>query len=149
MAVYGTRIFINNLHNTAGSRRPEDAACFSKCDIIPVIKRQFSSYLFLVYECAVKASKISDYETLFEFECNKAVYGGNAGIEYGDMIIGLAADDAVLVNFSLISAASGEYNKLWHYPIFRRLKIVILWNGQATPGSLRHHRQVQQKNFLC
>ena len=129
-------IFINNLYNSAGSLRTEDAACVSKCDLITVIKRQFSVYLFIIYKCAVKASKISDYETLFEFECNKAVYGGNAGVEYGDMIIGLAADNTVFVNFSLIFAASGEYNELWHYPIFRGLKIVILWYGQANRDSL-------------
>ena len=123
MTVYSTGIFINNLHNSAGSRNSEDAACVSKCDFITVIKWQFSVYLFVIYKCAVKASKISDYETLFEFECNEAVHGGNAGIEYGDMIIGVAADNAVFVNFNLISAASGEYNKLWHYLIFRRLKI--------------------------
>ena len=136
MTVYCMGIFINNLYNSAGSLRTEDAACVSKCDLITVIKRQFSVYLFIIYKCAVKASKISDYETLFEFECNEAVHRGNSGIKYGDMIIGVAADDAVFVNFSLISAASGEYNKLWHYPIFRRLKIVILWNGQAVRGSL-------------
>ena len=137
MAVYGARILINNLYNSAGSRRLENAACVSKCNRIPVIKRQFSIDFFIVYKCAVKASKISDYETLFEFECNKAMYGRNTGIEYGDMIIGLAANDAMFVNFSLISAASGEYNKLWHYSLFQRLKIVVLHNGQAARGSLR------------
>ena len=129
-------IFINNLYNSAGSHRAEDATCVSKCDLIIVIKRQFSVYLFIVYKCAVKASKISDYETLFEFECNEAVNGGNAGIEYGDMIISVAADNAVFVNFNLIFAASGEYNKLWHYSIFRRLKIVILESEQAARGNL-------------
>jgi len=118
-------IFINNLYNSAGSLGAEDAACVSKCDLITVIKRQFSVYLFIIYKCAVKASKISDYETLFEFECNEAVHRGNSGIEHGDMIIGVAADDAVFVNFNLVLAASGKYNKLWHYSIFRRLKIVV------------------------
>ena len=119
-------IFIDNLYNSARGHRTEDAACVSKCDLITVMERQFSVRLFVVYKCAVKASKISDYETLFEFECNEAVHGGNAGIKYGDMIIGVAADNAVFVNFNLIPAASREYNKLWHYLIFRRLKIVIL-----------------------
>ena len=63
-----------HLHNSAGSPRTEDGACVSKCDLITVIKRQFSVYLFIIYKCAVKASKISDYETLFEFEGNEAVH---------------------------------------------------------------------------
>jgi len=118
-------IFVNNLYNSSGSRGAEDAARISKRDFIAVIKRQFSGYLFIVYKCAVKASKISDYETLFEFKCNETVHRRNAGIGYGDMIIGLAADNAVFVNFNLIPAAFGEYNKLWHYLIFRRLEIVF------------------------
>ena len=73
-------IFINNLHNSSGSHRSENAACISKCDHIPVIKGKFSADFIFVYKSTVKTSKISDYETLFEFECNKAVYGGNAGI---------------------------------------------------------------------
>ena len=134
--------FINNLYNSAGSRRTEDAACVSKCELITVMERQFSVYFFIVYKCAVKTSKISDYETLFEFECNEAVNWGNAGIEYGDMIICVAADDAVFINFNLVFAASGEYNKLWHYIIFRRLKVVILKNEQADRGSQWHRKQV-------
>ena len=100
-------IFINNLYNSSGSHRAEDATCVSKRHFITVIKRQFSGYLFIVYKCAVKASKISYYETLFEFECNEAVHGGNSGIEYGDMIISVAADNAVFFNFNLICAAFG------------------------------------------
>ena len=135
MTVYGAGIFIDNLYDSAGSSRAELAACVSQYDLIAVMKGQFSVNLFIVYKCAVKASKISDDETLFEFECNKAVNRGNAGIEYGDMIIGMAADNAVFVNFNLIPAASGEYNKLWHYSISRGLKMVILENEQAARGS--------------
>ena len=136
MAVYCAGIFINNLYNSARSHGSENAACVSKCDLIFVIKGKLSVDFFLVYKGTVKTPKISDYETLSEFKCNKAVDGGNPGIEYGDMIIGLAADYAVFVNFSLIFAASGEYNELWHYPIFRGLKIVILCYGQANRDNL-------------
>jgi len=74
MTVYCTGILINNLYNSAGSRRGEDAACVSKFDLITVMDRQFAVYLCIVYKCAVKTSKVSDYETLFEFECNETVH---------------------------------------------------------------------------
>ena len=119
MTVYCTGSFIHNLHNSARSHRSENTARVSKSDLIPVIKREFPFDFFLIYKGTVKTSQVSDYETLFEFEGNKTVNRGNTGIEYSDMIISLAADNALFVNFSLISAAPGVNNKFWHYLIFR------------------------------